>query len=94
MITEVDAKAATVELGDDIFGRVKASEVSREKVKDAAELLKAGDSIEAKILGMDKKSRVINLSIKELQPELGSSDAPANTQFGDLLKERIQNTAE
>jgi small subunit ribosomal protein S1 len=94
IVTEVNAKSATVDLGNGISGKVKAADVSREKVKDASELLKEGDNIEARVLGVDKKSRVINLSIKEMQPELGSSDAPANTQLGDLLKEQIRHTAE
>jgi small subunit ribosomal protein S1 len=90
-VTEVNTKYATIDLGNGISGKVKAADVSREKVKDASELLKEGDSIEAKVLSIDKKSRVVNLSIKEMQPELGSSDVPANTQLGDLLKEQIQH---
>lgn len=89
VVTEVNPKSATIDLGDGICGKVKAVDVSREKVKDASELLKEGDSIEAKVLGIDKKGRTVNLSIKEMQPELGSNDAPANTQLGDLLKEQI-----
>ena len=91
VVTEVAAKVATVNLGNDIIGKVKAADVSREKVKDVAELLKVGDSIEAKVLGVDKKSHVINLSIKEMQPELGSGNAPINTQLGDLLKKQLQD---
>lgn len=93
-VTEVSAKAAMIDLGNEILGKVKAADVSREKVKDASELLKVGDHIEAKILGIDKKSHVISLSIKELQPELGSSNTPANTQLGDLLKKEMQQTEE
>ncbi|EKE00663.1 MAG: hypothetical protein ACD_21C00296G0010 [uncultured bacterium] len=94
VVTEVNAKSATIDLGDGILGKVKAADVSREKVKDASEFLKEGDNVEAKVLGIDKKSRAVNLSIKEMQPELGSSDTPANTQLGDLLKEQIQHKAE
>ncbi len=89
VVTEVNPKGATIDLGNGIVGKVKAADVSREKVKDASELLKVGDAIEAKILGLDKKSHIINLSIKEMQPELGSNNAPVNTQFGDLLKEQM-----
>ena len=89
VVTEVDAKFAVVDLSDGILGKVKATDVSREKVKDVTVLLKEGDNIEAKVLGIDKKSRIINLSIKDMQPKLGSSDMPANTQLGDLLKEKI-----
>ncbi|MCL5261248.1 MAG: 30S ribosomal protein S1 [Gammaproteobacteria bacterium] len=88
-VTEVTQKSATIDLGNGLIGRVKAQDVSREHVKDVTQLLKVGDDIEAKVLGIDKKSRCINLSIKELQPELGA-EAPATTQLGDLLKEQIQ----
>lgn len=94
LVTEVTARAAVVNLGNDIVGKVKAADVSREKVKDVSELLKVGDSIEAKVLGIDKKSHVINLSIKELQPELGSDGTPANTQLGDLLKREMEQEEE
>lgn len=92
-ITEVNQKSATVDLGDGIIGKVKAADVSREKVKDASDLLAEGDRVEAKVLGIDKKSRTVSLSIKEMQPELGSNDAPANTQLGDLLKQQMQNAS-
>jgi len=94
IITEVNQKSATVDLGDGIIGKVKAADVSREKVKDASDLLAEGDHVDAKVLGIDKKSRCVNLSIKEMQPELGSNDAPANTQLGDLLKQQMRNAAE
>ena len=89
-VTEVDAKAAMIDLGDDIIGKVKAQDVSREKVRDVTELLKVGDSIEARVLGVDKKGHIVSLSIKEMQPELGSSNTPVNTQLGDLLKDQFQ----
>jgi len=90
VVTEVTPKAAIVDLTGGILGKIKASDVSREHVKNVAEFLKQGDEIEAKVLGIDKKNRLISLSIKELQPEL-NVEAPANTQLGDLLKEQISN---
>ena len=48
------------------------------------------DEIEAKIMGLDRKTRVINLSIKALVSDLTeeTSDAPSST-LGDLLKEKM-----
>lgn len=93
-VTEVNPKAAVIDLGSDIMGKVKAADVSREKVKDVTELLKVGDNVEAKVLGIDKKSHVINLSIKEMQPELGSYNTPANTQLSDELRRHMQQEIE
>lgn len=92
-VVEVEPKQALVDLGDGIVGKVRAADVSRETVKDATQLLAIDDEIEAKVLGFDKKSRHINLSIKELQPELGAAEE--NTvKFGDILKEQIGDSAE
>ena len=97
VITEVDAKAATIDLGDGIEGTLRASELSRDRVEDARTILKEGDEIEAKFIGVDRKTRTINLSIKardaddeaEAMKEYGSDSAPAATTLGDLLKEQM-----
>lgn len=87
-VIEVEPKQALVDLGDGIVGKVRAADVSRENVKDATQLLAVDDEIEAKVLGFDKKVRQINLSIKELQPELGATEE-SSVKLGDLLKEQI-----
>ncbi len=61
---EVDAKGAVISLGDDIEGILKASEISRDRVEDARNVLKEGEEVEAKIISIDCKSRVISLSVK------------------------------
>lgn len=88
-ITEVTPKYASVDLAEGIVGKIRAADVSRERVKDVADFLTVGDEVEVKIMGADKKNRCINLSIKELLPEL-STEAPANTRIGDLLKAQIE----
>jgi small subunit ribosomal protein S1 len=90
-VTEVNAKHALVELENGIVGKIKAADASRLTVKDVTHLLAVGDEIEAKVLGLDKKSRQVTLSIRELQPDIGSENAPGNTQLGDLLKEQMEN---
>jgi len=89
-VTAVDAKEATIDLGEGIEGKIRSGDVSRERVQDATQYLSVGDEIEAKVLGMDRKTRHINLSIKELQVE-AFGEAPVNTQLGDLLKEQIED---
>jgi small subunit ribosomal protein S1 len=63
-VKEVDAKGATITLADHVEGYLRASEIQRDRVEDASKLLKVGDSIEAKFIGVDKKSKSISLSIK------------------------------
>ena len=64
VIKAVDAKGATVELTDGVEATLKASEIIRDRVEDASKHLTVGQEIEAKIIGVDRKARVINLSIK------------------------------
>ncbi len=63
-VKEVDAKAAIVDLGDGVEGVLRASELSRDRVEDATTVLKVGDEVEAKFMGLDRKSRMVSLSIK------------------------------
>jgi small subunit ribosomal protein S1 len=97
-ITEVDAKGATVDVGG-LEGYLRASELSRERVEDARTLLKEGEEIEARFIGLDRKSRQISLSIKakevweeaEAMQSYKKSDSTTGTSLGDLLKEQISS---
>ncbi len=93
-VSEVDARGAIVDLEGGIQGQLRASELSRDRVEDARTVLKVGDVVEAKFTGLDRKNRVISLSIKakeahEAVESYRSSDAASGTTLGDLLKERI-----
>ncbi len=96
-ITEVDAKGATISLGEGVEGYLRASEISRDRVEDARAVLKQGDEIEAKFLGVDRKNRTISLSIKakDMEEEAAAikgyaRDAQAGTAtLGDILKEQM-----
>ncbi len=99
-VTAVDAKAATVALvpEDGIEGTLRASELSRDRVEDARTVLKEGDEVEAKLIGVDRKTRTIMLSIKakESDEEAAvmqdySAGEGATTSLGDLLKEQMEN---
>ncbi|MEY3807895.1 MAG: hypothetical protein RI893_871 [Pseudomonadota bacterium] len=63
-VKEVDAKGAVITLADHVEGYLRASEIQRDRVEDARTLLKEGDTLEAKFIGVDKKSKSISLSIK------------------------------
>jgi small subunit ribosomal protein S1 len=63
-ISEVDAKGATVLLTEGVEGYIRVADISRERIEDASSVLKAGESVEAKYVGVDRKNRVISLSIK------------------------------
>jgi small subunit ribosomal protein S1 len=63
-VVEVDAKVVTIKLADEVEGLLKASDIARERVEDARNEFKVGDSVEAKIVSVDRKNRGLSLSIK------------------------------
>ncbi len=96
VVREVDAKGAIIDLPNGIEGYLRASELARDRVEDARTVLKAGDEVEAKFTGVDRKSRAIALSIKakEVHEEQEAmqayrTDAATGTSLGDLLKEHL-----
>ena len=96
-VIEVDAKAAVIDLGDEITGTLRASELSRDRVEDARTVLTVGEKVEAKFIGVDRKNRTITLSIKakefaeeaEVLQDYSSNSGSATTSLGDLLKEKM-----
>ncbi|GEA10914.1 30S ribosomal protein S1 [Alteromonas sp. KUL49] len=63
-VTAVDAKGVTVNLAEEVDGYIRVADLSRDRVEDATEIASEGDSIEAKFMGVDRKNRVVNLSVK------------------------------
>ncbi len=97
-VVELDAKGATIALGDGVEGYLRASEISRDRVEDARTVLKLGEEVSAKFLGVDRKNRTISLSIKakDMEEEAAtikgySSGAHAGTAtLGDILKGQME----
>ncbi len=98
-VKEVDAKGAVITLADHVEGYLRASEIQRDRVEDARTLLKEGDEVEAKFIGVDKKSKTISLSIKakdsddethaikEHSPQASVSTNVASPTFADIFKQ-------
>ena len=66
-VTAIDAKSATVTLQEGVDGVLRSSEISRDKVEDARNVLHEGDEIEVKIVSVDRKNRVLSLSVKAIE---------------------------
>ncbi|GAA0520437.1 30S ribosomal protein S1 [Tatumella terrea] len=75
-VTAVDAKGATVELADGVEGYLRASEASRDRIEDATLVLNVGDDVEAKFTGVDRKNRIVSLSVRA-KDEADEKDAIA-----------------
>ena len=99
-VKSVDAKGAVVDLGGDIEGYLRASEIAPDRVEDARTHLKEGDTVNAMIINVDRKTRNINLSIKakdnaEASAAMERMQAEAQTgttNLGALLKAKLDTT--
>ena len=100
VVATVDAKGAEIKLADDILGYLRASEISRDRVEDARNVLKEGDEVSAVVINVDRKTRNIQLSIKakdnaEQQEALQSlradttKEGSGTTSLGALLKAKL-----
>ncbi len=97
-VVSVDAKGAVIDLGDGVEGLLRATELSRDRVEDARTVLKEGEDIEAKFIGMDRKNRIIHLSIKAKESDEEAqaltdykrSTPATTTTLGDLMKEQME----
>jgi small subunit ribosomal protein S1 len=100
-VKTVDAKGAEIDLGEDIIGYLRVSEISRDRVEDASHVLKVGDEVSAVVVNIDRKTRNIQLSIKA-KDAADQADAMANlsqqntgnagtTSLGALLRAKLDN---
>jgi small subunit ribosomal protein S1 len=102
IVKSVDAKGAVIDLGGDMEGYLRASEVSRDRVEDMRTHVKEGDEVEAMVINVDRKNRQVNLSIKAkdnadqdsaMKKYSAESAAAASgaTNLGALLKAKLDN---
>jgi small subunit ribosomal protein S1 len=100
-VKTVDAKGAEIDLGEDIVGYLRVSEISRDRVEDARSVLKEGDEVTSVIVNVDRKTRNIQLSIKakdaaDQQEAMASLNQQAaqnagTTSLGALLRAKLDN---
>jgi len=102
IVRKVDAKAATVELIEGVEGILRASEICKDRVEDARTKLNEGDTVESRIISVDRKKREILLSIKAKDVEkFEKEEKPARAEkpsdqasaaprtIGDLIKQQM-----
>jgi small subunit ribosomal protein S1 len=102
-VKTVDAKGAEIDLGEDIIGYLRASEISRDRVEDARNVLKEGDEVSAVVVNVDRKTRNIQLSVKakdnadqqEAMASLSQQSAKESsglTNLGALLRAKMDSS--
>ncbi|BAP89188.1 30S ribosomal protein S1 [Burkholderiales bacterium GJ-E10] len=98
-VKSVDAKGAVITLDGEIEGYLRASEIAADRVEDARNHLKEGESVQAMIINIDRKNRSINLSIKakdnaeaaEAMARMHAEGASGTTNLGALLKAKLES---
>ena len=99
-VKTVDARGAEIDLGQDVIGYLRASEISRDRVEDASQVLKVGDEVTAVVVNVDRKTRNIQLSVKakdaadqqEAMASLNQNTGTAGTtSLGALLRAKLDN---
>jgi small subunit ribosomal protein S1 len=97
-VKSVEAKGAVVTLSVDVEGYLRASEISVGRVEDASTVLNVGDTVDAMIINIDRKTRSIQLSIKArdnaetadtIQRMSEASASSGTTNLGALLKAKL-----
>lgn len=101
-VKAVEARGAQIELAGGVEGYIKANDLSRERVEDATKVLKVGDTLEARFIGVDRKSRIVTLSVREKEiqeeaevvAEYSRNASTGKTSLGDLLKDQLGGSGE
>jgi small subunit ribosomal protein S1 len=96
-VKAVEARGAQIELAGGVEAYIKANDLSRERVDDATKVLKVGDTLEARFIGVDRKSRIVTLSVREKEiqeeaevvAEYSRNASTGKTSLGDLLKDQL-----
>ena len=99
-VAEVEPRGARVELAEGVEGYIRASEIARERIDDARTVLRAGETVEVKVIAVDRRRRGVSLSIRERESDEEATameqyaanvdDAPAT--IGDLVKEQMDRS--
>ena len=100
IIKEINDKGLEVEISENLKGFIKKSELSKERGDQRTDRFAVDEKIDAKILSVDKKKRIVNLSVKSIQveeekqalKEYGSVDSGAS--LGDILGAALEEKAE
>ncbi len=100
-VKAVDAKGATITLDSDVEGYLRVSEISRDRIEDATKVMAEGDTVEAMIINVDRKTRAITLSIKakdsaetaETMQKMAaeSTGTAGTTSLGALLRAKLDD---
>lgn len=92
-VSEVDQKQAMVDLADGIKGVLRAADISPEKVDDVRTKFQVGDTVEAKIAGVDRKIHAVLLTMKAKEAKAASAKKAAAPKAASAKASATGSTA-
>ena len=99
-VSSVTDFGAFLEIEEGVEGLIHASELVKEKDKKPSEVVKEGDILTAKVLGLEIADRKISLSIKALEKDeeraaikdFFKKQGSGKASLGDVLKDKLNNS--
>ncbi len=98
-VLSVQPREAVVQLAEGVEGTLKVSELSVDRVDDARNVLKEGQSVTVKIINVDRKNRYIGVSVKAKEQDderanlrehrIREADRRGPATLGDLIKRQM-----
>ena len=100
-VKSIDPKGLLIDLGDSVEGFIKTSDLSRDKGA-SADSFSEGQTVQAMVSSVDRKTRVVNMSIKakdaaeeaaaiKKHSEDSDGQNAGTTNLGALLKAKMEN---
>ncbi|WP_415062820.1 30S ribosomal protein S1 [Bdellovibrio sp.] len=99
-VTKTADFGAFVELESDIEGLIHISELTTDKINTVEDFIKAGQTVKAEVISIDKDARKIGLSSKLVKLRESKADvddyvkkatATSKSTFGDLFADQLKN---
>ncbi len=99
VITAVSDKGVQVTINDGVEGFIKKGDLSRERSEQRTDRFAVGEKVDAKVTGIDSKTRQVQLSIKQMEIDqdkeamanFGSTESGAS--LGDILGAALQKSS-
>ncbi len=90
-VSEIGSGFIELDINENVKGTIKKADLSRERSEQRPDRFAVGEKVDAKIIGIDKKTRKLSLSIKareidedkQAMKEFGSTESGAS--LGDIL---------
>ncbi len=98
-VKDIKDKGIIIELEGGIEGFIKASEFSREKIKDLSKFIKIGEEVTAQVIGFEMGRRQVNLSKRQYDDWVEkqkvsnflSSQREGSIKLGDVLGDKLKS---